>query len=46
MSREILLKERMYNRGLSREENRTICLHSNVIRLGEEHTTKDPKRKM
>ena len=46
MSREILLKERTYNRGLSREENRTICLHSNVIRIGEEHTTKDPKRKM
>ena len=46
MSREILLKERTYNTGLSREENRTICLHSNVIRIGEEHTTKDPKRKM
>ena len=43
---KVAKKERTYNRGLCREENRTICLHSNVIRIGEEHTTKDPKRKM
>ena len=40
------LKGRRADRGLWREENGTICLHSNVIRIGEEHTTKNPKRKM
>ena len=31
------------DRGLWRKENGTICLDSNVIRIGEEHTTKNVK---
>ena len=31
------------NRGLGCGENGTICLHSNVMRMGEEDTTKRKK---
>ena len=45
MSREKLRgwKKGRAERGLGCGENGTICLHSNVIRIGEEDTTKRKK---
>ena len=45
MSREKLpgWNNRRADRGLGCGENGTICLHSNVIRIGEENTTKRKK---
>ena len=45
MTREKLpvWNNRRADRGLGCAENGTICLHSNVIRIGEEDTTKRKK---